>query len=269
VARNGGSWRNPSGRVPGLTPRFAEAPAVPVREPPAEALRVSGALAWLPCAAVALLLNVGLVALPPVAAADIFRATSAVTLHWTTPGDDGSIGVAARFDLRYSLEPITPQTFWFATLAPSLPTPDKPGTRQRVKVVGLEPNRVYYFALRTVDNAGNWSAMSNVLVKTAPDPARAPGQFPIALSAAFPNPSRGLTRVDLSLPREMVVHVNVIDVNGRVVKCLAEGPYPAGLTPLWWNLTRDRTGERIPSGQYWVSAVIGDRRFAHPLTVLP
>lgn len=51
-----------------------------------------------------------------------FGSTDA-TLTWTAPGDDGSVGTATAYDLRYSTSPITDEAGWLsATSVPSTPT---------------------------------------------------------------------------------------------------------------------------------------------------
>jgi hypothetical protein len=44
-----------------------------------------------------------------------------------------------------------------------MPAPLVSGTAQSVTVTGLTRGNTYYFAIRTVDNRGNWSALSNVV----------------------------------------------------------------------------------------------------------
>jgi len=90
------------------------------------------------------------------------RAAS-VTLIWTAPGQDSLVGRAARYDLRYSTQMIMPQNFLPAVEAPDLPLPAAPGTVQSCVLDGLPSGVVCYFAIKTVDQAGNWSAMSNVI----------------------------------------------------------------------------------------------------------
>jgi Fibronectin type III domain len=105
---------------------------------------------------------------------------NSVTLSWTTPGDDGMIGTASQFDLRYSTSPITNTNFLSATRWTSMPTPAAPGTQQSVTVTGLQSNTNYYFAIKTGDDVPNWAPISNIFSRTtlpAPDVIR-PG--PIA-----------------------------------------------------------------------------------------
>jgi hypothetical protein len=92
------------------------------------------------------------------------------TLTWTAPSDqrnDGSPGHVSVYDLRYSTAPITPWNFGNAQSLLNLPLPLPPGTRQKYTVSGLVGGRWYWFALRSQDDAGNWSSISNVVKKQA------------------------------------------------------------------------------------------------------
>ena len=85
-----------------------------------------------------------------------------LNLFWTAPGDDGVTGIAADYDLRYSTSPITSQNFVIAVPVPTS-APSAPSTREHVVARGLTRGTDYWFALRTRDEAGNWSGLSNVL----------------------------------------------------------------------------------------------------------
>jgi hypothetical protein len=86
-----------------------------------------------------------------------------VVVSWTAAGDDGNQGAATGYDLRISEAPITAGNFASAVQIVGLPAPAQAGARQSVTVRGLVHGTVYYFAIRSVDDAGNWSALSNVL----------------------------------------------------------------------------------------------------------
>lgn len=97
-------------------------------------------------------------------------ADSTVTLKWVAPGDDGNVGVAARYDLRYRTTPISgvdTLSWWnAATLATGLPAPSPAGSTDSAKVRSLLPSTTYYFIIRAADEVPNWSGFSNVALKT-------------------------------------------------------------------------------------------------------
>ncbi len=99
---------------------------------------------------------------PALASAQTAQSADTCVVSWSSPGDDGSKGTASVYDLRMSENPITAGNFSQATPVDGMPAPRPSGTRQKVTVRGLTPGHDYYFALRTADNMGNWSGISNV-----------------------------------------------------------------------------------------------------------
>jgi hypothetical protein len=96
---------------------------------------------------------------------------ASATLTWTAPGDDGDVGTAAQYDLRYSTSPITPANWDSATPVTGEPTPAAAGATESFTVLGLQPNTMYYFAIKTADEVFNWSDLSNVPSITTSDEA--------------------------------------------------------------------------------------------------
>jgi len=107
---------------------------------------------------------------------------NSVTLTWTTPGDDGMVGTASEFDLRYSTSPINGSNFNSATRWTGTPAPAAPGTEQNVTVTGLTPGTTYWFAIKTGDDVPNWAAISNVISVTTADAPDETRPAPIAAS---------------------------------------------------------------------------------------
>ena len=117
-------------------------------------------------------------ALRPAAAHAQTAADSTVLLNWTAPGDDGTIGRATTYDIRYRTVAIsgTDTTTWWnsATQLTGEPTPSTAGATDSMRVRGLTPLTTYYFMIRTADEVPNWSGYSNVAVKTTTGDTTAP-----------------------------------------------------------------------------------------------
>jgi hypothetical protein len=90
------------------------------------------------------------------------QSADTVVVHWTAPGDDGDRGIALVYDLRVSESPITVENFEQALRVFGMPAPIGAGTRQQVTVRGLTRGTTYYFAIRSTDDVGNRSELSNV-----------------------------------------------------------------------------------------------------------
>lgn len=177
---------------------------------------------------------------------------ASVVLQWTAPGDDGVVGTAAQYDLRYSGTPITEENFLAAQQVLPMAAPLPAGSLEQ-RVVSRLPSGPLWFALRTRDDAGNWSPVSNVAQIGVTLDA---GPGPIAearVSNAMPSPARVRTTFRLALPRQDVVHLEIVDVTGRSVRTLARDVLPAGETSLTWDL-RDRFGGRVSPGVYFARA---------------
>jgi hypothetical protein len=102
-------------------------------------------------------------------------ATS-VILSWTAPGDDGSAGTAAEYDLRFSHLAITDGNWSSATAVSGEPSPALAGTTQTLAVSNLQPDTIYYYAMKASDERANVSGLSNVaLVHTLTVQALPPG----------------------------------------------------------------------------------------------
>jgi len=134
----------------------------------------------------ALAAAVALLHLGPVVARAQVTATG-VTLGWTAPGDDSLSGRATRYDLRWSTAPITSLAeFTLAMPVAGLNAPQPAGSGESVVVSGLTPATTYYFSLRTFDEAGNGSALSNLLQATTSASADVlrPARVPASLIAS-------------------------------------------------------------------------------------
>jgi hypothetical protein len=109
-------------------------------------------------------------AIEPARAQAQTSADSTVILNWTAPGDDGTVGRASTYDVRYRTVGIsgTDTTSWWnaATQATGEPVPGTSGATDSLRVGGLAPLTTYYFMIRSADEVPNWSGYSNLAVKT-------------------------------------------------------------------------------------------------------
>jgi hypothetical protein len=103
-------------------------------------------------------------------AAVAFGDPGVATLTWIAPDDrrdDGFPGCTEAYDLRISTAPIDSANFAAAAIVEGLPPPDSAGTYEAFTILGLTAGTRYWFALKTRDDAGNWSAISNVAERVA------------------------------------------------------------------------------------------------------
>lgn len=87
----------------------------------------------------------------------------AITLAFTTTGDDGYSGSPSGFDIRYSEQVLNESNWGDAQLAQVIPKLVQEGVNHTFTVRGLDPDIHYSFAVRIYDNAGNHSSLSNVV----------------------------------------------------------------------------------------------------------
>ena len=84
---------------------------------------------------------------------------------------------------------------------------------------------------------------------------RAAPAVALRLSPPAPNPSRGIARLTLELPRATVVEIAIYDAFGRRVTTLAKGAYGAGRTEVAWDGTGPG-GRRVRPGVYYARAAV-------------
>jgi hypothetical protein len=194
--------------------------------------------------------------------------TRSVTLAWTAPGDDGWIGRAQAYDLRFSRNPITDSNFGFATRINTSILPGPTGAKEVLTIFNLTYGIAYYFAVKTMDEVGNWSRVSNVAYAPA-GVADVDGLAPAKLefAAPRPNPARGRASFAVSLPQAEWLRVEAFDVTGRKVKTVAMGEYAAGSFDLTWDL-RDDLGRPLQTGNYLVRGQVGENVFLRRVSVM-
>jgi hypothetical protein len=120
--------------------------------------------------------------------------SNSIALRWTAPGDDGNVGRATSYDLRYRTGAVTGTdtlSWWnAATQATGEPVPRAAGQTDSTRVSGLNPSTTYYFIIRAADEVPNWSGFSNVAVRTTGSPCTTPTAPPQQFAAAEDSSAR-------------------------------------------------------------------------------
>lgn len=202
---------------------------------------------WGPLLVALLLL---LVLAPMVAHA---QGSDTVTVSWTAPGDDGRVGTATDYELRLSTSPIDDTNWAAATVVAGTPTPLVAGTRQRMVVRGLTRDTTYWFAIKTVDDAGNWSGISNIVqwdwvydtaAPSAPTGLTAEKQGDGTVRVRWsPNSEADLAGYEVY--RALSAGEPFIVLNGALVPATeyVDGTLPAGIDTVWYQISaRDNSG---------------------------
>ncbi|MBN2566068.1 MAG: S8 family serine peptidase [Candidatus Eisenbacteria bacterium] len=102
--------------------------------------------------------------------ATVGSGSNTMQLSWTATGDDGAVGAASGYEVRYSERPMTEESFPAAARAWNAPVPQPCGSLESMEVHGLACRTTYYFAVRARDNRGNESHISNNAVGTTLGP---------------------------------------------------------------------------------------------------
>lgn len=85
---------------------------------------------------------------------------------------------------------------------------------------------------------------------------------------ASPNPSRSTTRLLFMAPGNEQLRLIVLDAQGRVVRTLADGVFPAGVQSATWDGVDER-GAHVPPGVYFAALRGRTRNVVQPLVRLP
>jgi len=112
----------------------------------------------------------------------------------------------------------------------------------------VEEGYQYYYKIAAVDHAGNESAPASAGTVTGTDTPEAPKAF--ALHQNVPNPFNPTTRIRFDLPVAAAVRLAVYNVNGQMIRVLANAQMPAGAREVTWD-GHDAAGRAAASGIYF------------------
>jgi len=176
---------------------------------------------------------------------------TSATLVWTAPGDDGGLGIASLYDLRYSLTPVGADTVSWWNTAETIsgePWPSPAGMPDSCTIQNLFPYTIYYFIIKTVDEVPNWSGFSNVAIERTTnvevgdltDFAGLPDHFELLQN--YPNPFNPITEIRYALPTDCHVKLEVYNVLGEKVTTLIDGQQTAGYRRVSWDASNHASG---------------------------
>jgi hypothetical protein len=88
--------------------------------------------------------------------------TGMYLLTWTARGDDGVLGTASRYDVRYGTNGVVNESNWStATQVSDVPPPKASGEPESLIVTVNHSDRNHAFAIKVGDEVTNWSEVSN------------------------------------------------------------------------------------------------------------
>jgi len=103
---------------------------------------------------------------PPAAINDLVATPGAgydrIDLSWTAPGDDGWLGMATKYTIKYATYNITAGNFDSVSDVKERNVTVSGGNPDSETITGLESDTFYYFAIETEDEIPNVSGISNI-----------------------------------------------------------------------------------------------------------
>lgn len=204
-----------------------------------------------------------------------------IRLNWTAPGDDGAVGTADSYEVKYhpaAQGPIDTEAEWAAASNPvaAEPDPQPAGAAETWTFGALQLGKQYWFSIRARDEAGNLGGLSNSALGRASGSApgiggASPGGgdgaetggsglamarglsgevTEIRCSLQGSNPVASNASISFALPQAGHVSLRILSVDGRLVRTLVDGEFAAGTHQTSWD-GRDASGRSVPNGIYF------------------
>ncbi|MBN1756532.1 S8 family serine peptidase [bacterium] len=191
--------------------------------------------------------------------------------------DGGNIQLVNTSDSIYILTPLsgydgisTPETFG------GNPVFGDSSGDWRMETINLNPYADDYIQIRfafaadhSIEDLGWYIDAVRIdtsFLKIADTPNNRPGQY--QLLPAFPNPFNLATRICYILPGgEHSIKLGIYNLQGKIVKQLAEGEHEGGQYTVIWN-GRNDAGIELPSGIYFISFIANNNSIVNTLLLL-
>lgn len=116
-------------------------------------------------------------------------------------------------------------------------------------------------------NEAPYSLWHTDTLKAAPPVAVEPALPAVRVIQAWPNPFNPTLNIQLEIPDATFGRVEIIDLTGRIVSVLHDGPLPAGRSLWTWNGRTDNNLS-LPSGSYRIRATTNTTTTTKPITLL-
>lgn len=121
----------------------------------------------------AIMMTLMVICLAQISKADSYE----MFVTWTAPGDDTTatgewIGTCENYDMRYALNDSMPliNDYWNCARILDVPAPLEVGTSQEHSFqIEVSPGDILYIAIKSEDEANQWSGISNILQKIFDD----------------------------------------------------------------------------------------------------
>lgn len=88
-----------------------------------------------------------------------------------------------------------------------------------------------------------------------------------ALSQNYPNPFNPSTSIDYSIAKSEHVSIDIININGQIVRTLVDQAMPSGNHTIEWDGNSDN-GQKVASGVYLYRFVAGDNKMVKKMTLM-
>ncbi|RKX20208.1 MAG: hypothetical protein DRP35_06445, partial [Candidatus Zixiibacteriota bacterium] len=88
-----------------------------------------------------------------------------------------------------------------------------------------------------------------------------------SLSQNYPNPFNPSTSIDYSIAKSEHVSIDIININGQIVRSLVDKVMPGGNHTIEWDGNSD-DGQKVASGVYLYRLVAGDNKLVKKMTLM-
>ena len=204
-------------------------------------------------------------------------------IDWTDTGDDSLTGQATFYSVRRSTSAITTAN-WASATEIATGAPGTSGTYESVFNTGLSPcSAHYYYAVRLQDDVGNWSAIGSAQGWTlcphigdcedglvTGGGSDEPDTRYFALAHGTPTTLSAPASLRFTIPVPLRGHglsLDIMDLNGRLVRHLDGGVASGPVTDVRWDLHRN-DGSITPPGVYFMRANVGPASLVQRLVLI-